>query len=83
MDETVKQIKFGWYKSVEWKCFDEVDNEKREIGEYLICDGGYLSSKIKSVRKDVECVFGMLKKDGKYLTLLFGFMILTLLRKCL
>jgi hypothetical protein len=28
---------------------------------------GYFSSKIKSVRKDVECVFGILKKRWKIL----------------
>ena len=88
LDDTIQQVRSGWYREVEWKWYDEHDNQETGIGIYLICDGGYLhwtelicpykhepassrkgffSSKIESIWKDVECVFGIMKKRWKIL----------------
>jgi hypothetical protein len=88
IDETVKNIRTGWYKDVEWYYYDEQGNKCKAFGVYFVCDGGYLrwpvlicpyqgasaasqggyfSSNLESVRKDVECVFGILKKRWKIL----------------
>ena len=35
-------MKSGWYRDVEWKWYDEYGHQETGIGNYLICDGGYL-----------------------------------------
>jgi hypothetical protein len=81
LDTSVKQIKSGWYKDVEWCYFHCDETVATDASAYLISDNGYIrwpiticpfmhakkttcegyfSSNSESVRKDVECVFGIL-----------------------
>ena len=79
MDPYVKQLRKEWYKDVDWSYFDVAGNERWSTGVYLICDGGYLrwkslgyfSANLESVRKDVECTFGILQKRWRILE--YGF----------
>ncbi len=77
LDENVAAVRDDWYSTVKWNYFDEYGYLKTEEGVYLICDNGYIqwptticpngrlkecfSANLESVRKDVECVFGILK----------------------
>ncbi|KAL9182591.1 hypothetical protein ACHAXT_013243 [Thalassiosira profunda] len=76
LDETVDKICNGWYNTVEWEYYDVQGRVHTDVGVYLICDGGasrsrstkgHFSSHLESIRKDVECVFGILKKRWKIL----------------
>ena len=53
LDKNVANIRDKWYKTVKWDFYDSNGHIHTAVGVYLICDG---------VRKDVECVFGILKK---------------------
>ena len=44
---------------------------------------GYFSSRVESVCKDVDCVFGIIKKGGRFLIMVFASEILLLLRRYL
>jgi hypothetical protein len=79
LDDNVSNIKNRWYQDVRWSYYDIDGNEKRSFGIYLIClicpfkhegcatQKGYFSSNLESVGKDVECLFGILKKRWKIL----------------
>jgi hypothetical protein len=92
IDQTVKMIRFDWYKEVQWSSFDIHGRERISRGAYFICDGGYLrwptlicpyagdsvhgrkgyfNTNLESIRKDVECTFGILKKRWRILD--YGF----------
>jgi hypothetical protein len=88
-DSNVLAVGAEWYKTVEWKYFNDDGGIIRETGAYFICNNGYLqwptlmcpfmrsetnvpyetcySANLESVRKDVECVFGILKGRFGYL----------------
>jgi hypothetical protein len=77
-DHNVHAVVTGWYSTVEWEYFSIDGNIETDTGCYLICDNGYLrwptsilegyfSTNLESVRKDVEAVFGIMKKRWKVL----------------